>query len=178
MLALGASIVPSIDVLLGIAAVTRLLMVGTPLLVAARLQDVPVFDVQTMGEAIIHIVVALDDVGVCRGGVTGITHQTGDWDKWGDTPATTYAEEVLSRSRVYIGHAAVTAALTKCSFSSAMSTYMPSTATPLPSLLEVTDCRDVKLCGRDKRKCLPGVHARLVSGGVGVHHHLHHCLLV
>jgi hypothetical protein len=49
MLALGASIVPSIDVLLGIAAVGRLLMVGTPLLVVARLRGVPVFDVKTMG---------------------------------------------------------------------------------------------------------------------------------
>ncbi len=178
MLALGVSIVPSIDVLLGIALVGCLMMVGMPLSIAARLRGVPVFDVKTMREAIIHIVVALDDVGVRWGGVSGITRQTRDWDKWGNTHANASSEEVLSRSRVYVGHAVAMAALTRCSFPSTMSTSTPYTATPLPPLLEVTNLRDVKLCGRDKRRCLPGVHARLVSGSVGVRHHLHHRLLV
>ncbi len=129
MLALGASIVPSIDGLLGIPVVGRLLMVGMPLLVAAHLQGVPVFDVKTMGKAIIHIVVELDDVGVCRGSVSGITRRTGDWDKWGNTPATASAEEALSCSHVYVGHAVGMAALTRCSFPSTMSTSTPSTAT-------------------------------------------------
>jgi hypothetical protein len=178
VLALGASIVPSIDVLMGIAAVGRLLTVGTPLRVAACLQGVPVFNFKPMGEAIIHIVVALDNVGVRQGSVSGITRRTGDWNKWGNTPANASSEEVLSCSRVYVGHVVAMATLTRCSFPSATSTSTPYTSTPLPPLLKVTNCRDVKLCGRGERRCLPGVRARLVSGSVGICHHLHHCLLV
>ncbi len=131
----------------------------------------PVFDVKTMGEAIIHIVVALDNVGVGQGGISCITLRTGDWDKWGNTPVTPSVKEVLCCSCVDIGHAVAMAALTKCSFTSATSTTMPSTAMPLSSLLEVTNRKDVELCGRDEKRCHPGLVACLVSGGVGVCHH-------
>jgi hypothetical protein len=62
VLCLGTSIAPRIDLLLCIAAVVRLLMVGTPPIAGAHPQGVPILNIKSTGEAYVHIVVLLHNV--------------------------------------------------------------------------------------------------------------------
>ena len=138
----------------------------------------PVFDIKTIREAIIHIVVALDDVGLCRNGILGITSRTEGSDKWGNTPTTAFSEEVLHCSHVYISHAFCDGHLDQVQFH-IRHVHLHAFHRHAPVLpVGSNQSQDVKLCGRDKKRCRHGLRAHLVSGMVGVCHHLHHPLLV
>jgi hypothetical protein len=108
-----------VDVLLGIGSIGCLLMVGAPLFIATRLRCVPIFNIKTAGEAIIHVIEFLHNVGV-RGLVA--------------------LSCILARARYTWGNAPTwivlwgTASLASCS--SMASTWPPPTVA-LTALLEV-----------------------------------------
>ena len=85
VLGLGTSIVASLNVLLGIAAIGRFLMVDAPFFIATCLQGVPIFHIETTGETIIHIVKFLHNVGVCWGHVSCIPRLAGAKHEGGNT---------------------------------------------------------------------------------------------
>ncbi len=65
---LGASIVPRVDVLLGIAPIVCLLVICTPPRLGICLGCVSVLHIETAQETHVHVAVSFDDVGVhwCR----------------------------------------------------------------------------------------------------------------
>ena len=67
-LRLGASIVPRVDVLLGIAPIVCLLMICTPPHLGTCSGCVSVLHIETARETHVHVAVSFDDVGVhwCR----------------------------------------------------------------------------------------------------------------
>ena len=70
VLRLGASIVPRIDVLLGIASIVCLLMICTPPRLGTCTGCVSVLHIETARETHVHVGVSFDDVGVHRGRVS------------------------------------------------------------------------------------------------------------
>ena len=69
MFCLGASIVPRIDVLLGIASIVCLLMICTPPCLGTCTGCVSVLHIKAAQETHVHVGVSSDDVGVHRGHV-------------------------------------------------------------------------------------------------------------
>ena len=69
VLRLGASIVPRVDVLLGIALIICLLMICTPPRLGTCTGCVSVFHIETARETHVHVAVLFDDVGVHGGRV-------------------------------------------------------------------------------------------------------------
>ncbi len=74
VLRLGASIVPRIDVLLGIAPIVCILVICTPPRLGTCLGCVSVLDIKTARETHVHVAVSFDDVGVHRGRVSCSSH--------------------------------------------------------------------------------------------------------
>ena len=86
VLCLGASIIPRIDVLLGIASIVCLLMICTSPRLGTCAGCVSVLHIETARETHIHVCVSFDDVGVHRGRVScGRADSRRSWDKnWHD----------------------------------------------------------------------------------------------
>ena len=70
VLRLGASIVPRVDVLLGIASIICLLMICTPPRLGTCTGCVSVLHIETARETHVHVCVSFDDVGVHGGRVS------------------------------------------------------------------------------------------------------------
>ena len=62
VLCLSASIVPRVDVLLGIALIVCFLMIGTSLRLGTRPGCVAVFHIEFTQETHVHVAVSFDDV--------------------------------------------------------------------------------------------------------------------
>jgi hypothetical protein len=97
VLRLGACIVPSIDVLLGVAAVVRFLVVGATPVVRACVGSVSVLHIKSAGETRIHVVIPFHDVGKHWRGVPGwcpawCHHRDKSWDA---ATATTRASGIV-----------------------------------------------------------------------------------
>ena len=70
MLRLSASVVPHVDVLLGIVPIVRFLMIGTAPRLGTRPGCVAIFHIKSTRETHIHVAVSFDDVEVHRGCIT------------------------------------------------------------------------------------------------------------
>jgi hypothetical protein len=70
VLHLSASIVPCVDVLLGIAPIVCFLMFGTSPCLGTRPGCVAIFHIESTRETHVHVAVSLDNVGIHRGRVS------------------------------------------------------------------------------------------------------------
>jgi hypothetical protein len=174
VLRLGASIVPRVDVLLGIASIVCLLMICTPPRLGTCTGCVSVLHIETARETHVHDDLSFDDVGVHRGRVScGHADSRRSRDKsWND--ACTHP----SLARRIVGEwGAWSSASTwiddRGSF--AMPTSGPSASLRVSTWLKGSNVRNVEM-----RKGGNVCHGQ-VTCSVRVHigcHLLHHCLLV
>ena len=70
VLRLSVSIVPRIDVLLGIAPIVCFLMIGTSPCLGTQPGHVAIFYIESTRETHVHVAVSFDDVGIHRGQVS------------------------------------------------------------------------------------------------------------
>ena len=174
VLRLGASIVPRVDVLLGIALIICLLMICMPPRLGTCMGCVSVLHIETARETHVHVGVSFDDVGVHRGRVScGHADSRCSRDKsWHD--ACTHS--ALARRIVGKWGAWSSASTwTDDRGASASPTSGPSASLCVPTWLKGSNCRNVEMC---KRVIVcRGQVTRCVRVCVGCHL-LHHRLLV
>ena len=176
VLCLGASIVPRVDVLLGIASIICLLMICTPPRLGTCTGCVSVLHIETARETHVHVGVSFDDVGVHRGRVScGHADSRCSRDKsWHD--ARTHSSLVR---RIVGEWGAWSSASTLNDYAggpSATPASGPSASLRVSTWLEGSNGRNVEMrkggilcCGHQGTRC---VRVRIGC------HLLHHCLLV
>ena len=175
MFRLGASIVPRIDVLLGIASIVCLLMICTSPRLGTCAGCVSVLHIETARETHIHVCVSFDDVGVHRGRVScGRADSRRSRDKsWHD-----------ARTHSSLARRIVGAWGAWCSASTLNDDARGPSATPasgsstslcVSTWLEGSNGRNVEM--RKGRILCRGQVTLCVRVRIGCHL-LHHCLLV
>ena len=171
VLCLSASVVPRVNVLLGIAPIICFLMIGTLPCLGTCPRRVPIFHIESTREAHVHVAVSFDDVGIHRGPIP-CSCDASRYYRWHNAPAhPTLASCVVGKWGAWC------VASTGDNFRGAYSTPTPrpSAAAGVPTWLEASN-------GRNDEMHEGGVLFRgRVMRSVRVcicHYLLHHCLLI
>ena len=174
VLRLSASILPRVNVLLGIAPIVCFLMNGTSSRLGTRPGHVTIFHIESTRETHVHVAVTFDDVGIHRSHISCSRDASrySRYKGWHNAPThPTLACCIVGKWGAWC------TASTGDDYRGAYSTPTPRPSAPkcVPTWLEASDGWNVEMreggvlyCGRVT------CSVRVCMG----HHLLHHCLLV
>ncbi len=174
VLCLSASVIPRVDVFLGIVLIVRFLIIGTLPRLGTRPGRVAIFHIKFTRETRIHVAVSFVDVGIHRGRITCSrdASRCSGYKGWHNAPAhPTLAHCVVGKWGAW--YAVSTG--DNCRGASSTPMPRPSASACVPTWLEASNGWNVEM--REG-----GVlYRRRVTRSIRVcicHHLLHHCLLI